>query len=164
MTADLMLERVRRYFAAPEFVVMSEVADATGQYIRRRADAIAVSTYPSNGLEIVGIEIKITRNDWLRELRDPGKADQIRRYCDRWYLVTPLREIVKPGELPEGWGHLVNAQTSRALRAVVKAPRLSGLPIDRLFLASLIRSAYSSGQRDAQIFLDDQSVAFTTVV
>ena len=46
------------------------------------------------------------RSDWLRELRDPAKAEEFRRYCDRWWLVVSDCAIVKPGELPTGWGLL----------------------------------------------------------
>lgn len=73
-------------------------------------------------MQLHGHEIKVSRSDWLVELRDPSKAEAWKQYCDRWWLVAP-RDIVKPEELPEGWGLLVPA--GKNLRTVVTAPLLS---------------------------------------
>lgn len=84
-----------------------------------RADAVVLDrnwTYdyqrekgdPQRGYQAVhGFEIKCTRNDWLRERNDPLKAELWKRYCHHWWLVAPSTDIVKPDEVPEGWGLLV---------------------------------------------------------
>lgn len=54
-----------------------------------------------------GFEIKISRSDWLNEVRQPDKAEAFRRYCHYWYLVIADKDMVKDGELPQGWGLLV---------------------------------------------------------
>lgn len=61
------------------------------------------------------------------------------RLSDRWFLVTTSREIVRPGELPEGWGWLV-VQGGR-MYAITAAPKLEPEPISRPFLAALLRRA-----------------------
>lgn len=72
----------------------------------RTADALAIDTWISKGMELHGFEMKCSRSDWLTELRQPEKSEAFRRVCDRWWLVTSDPAIVKDGELPGGWGHM----------------------------------------------------------
>lgn len=85
------------------FVFLEQVANSNG-YVRRYADAIVMNVWRSR-FQIIGIEVKVSRSDWLSELKKPEKADLIHQYCDLWYIATP-EGIIKPGELPAGWGHL----------------------------------------------------------
>ncbi len=136
--ADIV-EKLRGRYSLPAWVLLSNVRDGTGMLGSRYADAVAINCYPSQGLELVGFEIKIARSDWLRELKNPDKAEAVACYCDRWYIVTSKREIIQPGELPAKWGHLW-IQGSRVMTAV-KADKLEPCPVDRAFLASLLRNA-----------------------
>lgn len=129
---------LRERFSAPEWAILFEVANETGGTATRRADAIAMSLWPSRGLEIHGFEIKVDRRDWLRELKAPKKAEEIARYCDRWWIVAPPN-VVKLAELPAGWGLLVFEDGT--LRAVKAAPAQEAVPVTRRFLAALLRSA-----------------------
>ena len=138
-----MSEAIRRVmrarFCAPKWALCFEVQDATGMRATRSADAIAMSLWPSLGLELHGFEFKTSRADWLRELKDPSKAETFKRFCDRWFLVTTSRETVRPGELPEGWGWLV--VSSGRLFTITAGPKLEPHPITRPFLAALLRRA-----------------------
>src|SRR5438876_1169784 len=71
------------------------------------ADALAMSLWPSRGLELHGFEIKASRADWRTELRNPETADEIATRCDRWWIVAGSADIVTDGELPPTWGLLV---------------------------------------------------------
>lgn len=104
----------------------------------RTADFIAQDLWVHQGLQLHGHEVKVSRSDWLRELTDPHKADAIRRYCDRWWLVVPDKTIVRD-DLPDGWGLLAFDSTDR-LRVVRRAPRLDPEPIPATFRASLMRA------------------------
>jgi hypothetical protein len=114
----------------------------------RTADAIAVDLWPSGGNEIHGFEVKVSRTDWLTELRDPTKADAVRRYCHRWWLVVPDVAIVRDG-LPEGWGLLAVGSDGK-LRVRHQAPQLTPTPTHPSFLAALLRSAVRTAERGAQ--------------
>lgn len=70
----------------------------------RTADALAIDTWQSKGMELHGFEVKCTRSDWLTELKQPEKSAPFRDVCDRWWLVIADAAMVKPGELPDGWG------------------------------------------------------------
>lgn len=113
----------------------------------RIADAIAMDLWPSKGLEIHGHEVKVSRSDWLTELKAPEKCEPVKRYCDRWWLVVSDRAIVKAGELPTDWGLMVVSGNST--RVVVKAPRLTPEPVSREFMAPLLRAAVKTERRRA---------------
>lgn len=92
------------------------------------------------GLELIGYEIKISRSDWLRERKDPLKSIPVKQFCDRWYLlVSELKIVTYAEELPPDWGlkYIENGQ----IRTMIEAPKLNPIPIDRPFLASLMRRA-----------------------
>ncbi|MBM0128188.1 hypothetical protein [Pimelobacter simplex] len=76
-----------------------------------------------------GHEVKVSRSDWLTELRDPSKADAFRPHMHYWWLVAAAPDIVRD-DLPEGLGLLV-PHGPRTLRVVVPAeviePRGHGL-------------------------------------
>jgi hypothetical protein len=127
--------RVR--YCAPEWALMFEVANGTGSNIRRYADAVAMNLFPSRGLELHGFEVKVSRNDWQRELKDPDKAELISQYCERWWIVAP-KGIVKKEELPVTWG-LLELESDK-LRIAVQAPLLPDRkPFSRPFIAALLR-------------------------
>ena len=95
-------DALARRFAAPEWASMFEASIHD-----RRADFIAANLWKSRGHLTVAVEIKISRGDWLRELKTPQKQETIADYVDAIYLAVPDAKIVAPGELPDGWGLLV---------------------------------------------------------
>lgn len=130
---------LRSRFCSPEWAIFFEVGDATGGRHNRWADAVAMNLYPSRGLEVHGFEIKVSRSDWLRELKNPEKSAPVQRYCDRWWIVSPPA-IVAAGELPPTWG-LYELQTGGKIRQVVAAPKLTAQPVTREFVAAMLRRA-----------------------
>lgn len=89
---------LRARFALPEYALMFEVRSGTGHSSQvRYADAMALGLWPSRGLELTGFEIKVSRSDWLRELKEPQKADRIGRFCDRWYVVAEAVRFILEG-------------------------------------------------------------------
>jgi len=109
------------------------------------ADAISVDTWRSGGYAISGYEVKCSRSDWLRELRDPGKAEVWKRYCARWWLVA-LPGVVED-DLPVGWGLL--ERRGNTLRRVVAALELYPLPLTAQDLAGLARAIQQTTGRRA---------------
>lgn len=141
MTESEMLAALRRRFAPGTWAFLNHVRNGTGwsRKVTRTADAIAMSLWPSRGLEVHGIEIKVSRADWVKELASPAKAEAICRFCDRWWVAVDNVEIVRPGELPPTWGLLIPRGGS--LISKVDAPKLDAEPMDRLFIAALLRRA-----------------------
>jgi len=126
-------------YPAPEYATFFEVANGVGAHKRRYVDALVMSLFPSRGLDIHGFEIKIERADWLREKKDPDKAELIASYCDFWWLVIDDEKIVKQEEIPLTWGLLL--LKGKTLRQVKKPDRLEVKALDRSFVASILRRA-----------------------
>lgn len=146
---------LRQRYCPPEWALFFEVANATGGFASRRADAIAMNLWPSRGLAFHGFEIKVARYDWLREIKNPAKAEVIARYCDFWWVVTPCN-LIKDGELPETWGLLeVNEQGN--IRQKTAAIKTKAVPHDRAFIASLLRSAGNLGTVDIERIVDERT-------
>jgi hypothetical protein len=127
------------------FAFLTNVRNGTG-FQRREgyADAIAMELTKSRGLKLNGFELKVSRNDWLKELKNPHKAEFFWEHCDRWFLVVGDKDIVQEGELPDTWGLI--APRGNGLTVVKAAPINENVkPIaDRLFLASLLRAGVSA--------------------
>lgn len=87
-----------------------------------RCDFLAICTWPSQGLELIGHEIKVSRADWRKELESQHKAETFARFCRRWYVVTPsaLAAQIKH-EVPETWG-LLSVSDAGRVTEVIAAP------------------------------------------
>ena len=77
-----------------------------GGVSRRYLDSVAVGMYQRTKHEVHGLEIKVRRDDWLAELRKPEKSGAFSGLVNRFWIVAP-KGVVKPDELPDGWGSLV---------------------------------------------------------
>lgn len=113
----------------------------------RTADFIAQDLWEAQGLHLHGHEVKVSRRDWITELADPSKAEAIKRFCDRWWLVVPDPKIVRD-DLPEGWGLLAFGSNGK-LRVVHRAPLLTPEPLSATFRASLMRAVAKTSARSA---------------
>jgi hypothetical protein len=141
MTSEQLFQALRSHYpVAHGWMLLPQVRDATGAGSGRTADGLAMNSWPSRGLELHGFELKTSRGDWLRELKKPAKAESIFGYCDRWWIVVPEgpKPIVLPAELPSSWGLMVCDEKGRAAQAVA-APKLKPKPLDRAFLAAVLR-------------------------
>jgi hypothetical protein len=146
VTATAVKAALEKRYRSPEWSLLFEVGQGTGMAGGRYADAVAMNLFPSRGLRVEGVEIKISRGDWLRELRAPDKSAPIQRYCDHWWIAT-TPDIVWPGELPPTWG-LIELKGG-CMRVKVKAPKLDPEPLGRPFLAAMVRRA--SEKADAEL-------------
>ncbi|VWB96746.1 hypothetical protein BPS26883_04681 [Burkholderia pseudomultivorans] len=135
---------LRARFCSPEWALFFEVADATGARHSRWADAVAMNLWPSRGLAIHGVEVKVSRSDWLRELKAPSKSAPVQRYCDHWWIVAPAG-VLKDGELPPTWGHY-EVKPGGILRELVAAPKLESEPVTRQFVAAMMRRASAADE------------------
>lgn len=137
-TLDILLKK----FPATEYALMAEVRDAAGFGASRSADFLAMGLWPSRGLDMIGIERKSYRSDWIKELKTPAKAENIYQYCDRWYLLTDNENVAKIEEIPETWGWM-HINPDGKLRVFKEAPKLIPIPISRSFLACVLKRAAS---------------------
>ncbi|TQE33149.1 hypothetical protein [Streptomyces ipomoeae] len=122
----------------PGAVYLTEV---TAPGSSRRADAVHIATWASRGGgEIDVCEIKTQRSDWLRELRDPGKAEAWWPYSSRYWLVVPNADVAKLDELPPGWGLMMPKRSGRRFQVVVKPAVRAPKVTPELLVALLTRT------------------------
>lgn len=137
-TESTMFDLLCQKYSGDDWVCIPQVPSGTGLDKKTTADAVAMSLWPSRGLELHGFEIKVSRSDWLAELKKPAKAESISRYCDRWWLVAD-KGVANKDELPKGWGLLV--PHGNGLRSVVTAELTDAEPMTRSILAGLLRAS-----------------------
>lgn len=115
---------------------------------RRRMDAISIAMYPSQGIQVHGFEVKVSRSDLLSEFEDLTKSGELMQYCTHWWLVCP-RDIVSKSELPEGWGLITATKNSstgkislrKSIKPVVK--KVSDTEIDNRFWRTMLLRLWS---------------------
>jgi hypothetical protein len=133
------------------YAVAEHVPSSTGGWAARVADFIALDCWTSEGCPIHGHEVKVSRGDWLKELKDPGKAEVWKRHCDFWWLVVPDLTVAKVAELPEGWGLMTLREDPlndrMILRAHKRGPRLVPEPMSKTMIASLARTVAATTTR-----------------
>lgn len=157
MTSDEVRAALRAKYPETkgQYVCASEVCEGTGARSGRRADFLVVCCWPSDNYDLIGFEIKVSRPDWLTELRQPNKAEAISRYCTHWYIAAPKGVLVTE-ELPTGWGYM-EIGTHNDARTVVKASRVAHPDhISPGFLASLVRRVSQGGVSREEIYAADQ--------
>lgn len=155
----------------PRWAVAEHVRSHAGFDARRTADLVAMDLWPSSGLALHGHEVKVSRSDWLRELKEPDKAAEFMQIVDYWWLVAPAGVVAGKQELPDGWGMLELAVrtvgrtmrdddgayrphrvTEEYLRVVKSAPRLAPTfprEVSRSFFAAFSRSLTRTATRAA---------------
>lgn len=111
----------------------------------RTADALVVDLWPSSGHLVHGFEVKVSRSDWLTELKDPEKAEAFRPYCDHWWLAVPDAAIVRD-DLPVGWGLLALAPNG-SLRVRHRADKIDRQPMPFEMTAAWLRAVAKTATR-----------------
>lgn len=131
----------REHFAPPHFAFLTQVRNGTG-YSRRQvrtADAIAMGTWPSRGIYLHGIEIKVSHSDFVAELKNPQKAEDIAQYCHFWWLAVSHPKVAPLNEVPPNWGLLVVNEAGEKLDVIRDATKKEAVTPDHLLLAAIMR-------------------------
>lgn len=150
MTEAEVVELLRKRHAktgnggAGEYAFMAQVRNKAGFDATRTFDALAMALWPSRGLRLHAFEVKCSRSDWLREVKNPAKAEAACYLVDQFSIVASDPGIVGEGELPPTWGLLV--VKGGRLVCVKDAPMLPHADprrpgaIERSFVACMLRA------------------------
>lgn len=84
-------------YAFPEWFLDFEIT-----LENRRLDAVAINLWRKR---VYGFEVKVTKQDLMRELADWTKSEAAMRCTDAFYLVTP-KGLADGVDLPGDWGWL----------------------------------------------------------
>jgi len=128
----------------PRYVVAVQVNNGAGYAYRRTLDAIVFDTWPSSGLTLHGLEIKITKSDLRRELQDTKKYADFSLHLDYFSIVAP-KGIVDLRLLPPKWGLFQPTEDGklRARRKPLSIHDGSRKTISRSMTAAFVRALVS---------------------
>ena len=151
MRSSDIIDRLRLAHPVPRWAFFEELRCGTGfgggyrltpdgkrvmSDTEQRIDAWAMDTWASR--EAVAFEVKVSRSDWLRELKKPEKREAAMRRSERFYFAAPAG-LVRPEEIPEGCGLV---EVGDRLRWTVRAPKRQRAEFDREFVAMILRRQY----------------------
>ena len=74
----------------------------------RRIDLWTIDPGPATGCRTASYEVKVSRSDFLRELKQPNKQRSARLFSDEFWYVAP-EGLVRPEEVPD-WAGLIEVQ------------------------------------------------------
>jgi hypothetical protein len=108
-----------------EWLFLRELRVGTGRRNNdaQRVDAFALNSLPHTGMKRVCYEVKVSRADFLCELKHPLKRRMGMRYSNEFYFVTPsglidVKEVpidcglIEAGRAtPEEWKRLIKGHT-----------------------------------------------------
>lgn len=120
-----------------------------GGTAEQKIDAFAMHEWPSEQFHRVAYEIKVSRGDFLRELRKPEKRRPALRYSNEFYFITPPN-IANFAEIPADCG-LIEVAGDGSAKVMVKAPWRDSIPPTWRFVAAFLRRAkekYASNEND----------------
>jgi len=107
LTATALLDTLERalHSSKSEWLFLRELRTGTGHRnnFAQRLDAFALNCLPHQAMRRVCYEVKLSRADFLGELKQPMKRRIGMRYSNEFYFVTP-GDLVKPCEIPVDCG------------------------------------------------------------
>jgi hypothetical protein len=104
MTSDEIISLLETKWPKCLFAHVREFRPSTGyKGDERRIDLWVINRAPSAGMPAHSVEIKISRSDWLRELKSPTKSRLALAVSNYMWLACPSG-VAKPEELPPMWG------------------------------------------------------------
>ena len=137
MTANEIKKALANKYSPPSYALFTEVAKGGVASFNGYIDAVAFALYPSLGHTIDGFEIKVSRQDFLREFEKPDKSGDAIVNCNRWWLVAP-KGVCDKNELPKDWGFMEFIGGKFYKR---KQAQMRDIEFNLSFIAGLLRRA-----------------------
>lgn len=139
MNADEIKSILAQRHQLPRWIYITELPTTTNYYSSRRIiDAFAMALWSSYNYERIAYEIKISRADWLSELRQPQKRARAIALSNRFFFVL-APNIYKKGDLPKDICGILEITPEKHIKLIHRAKRrmVKSMPID--FIAALAR-------------------------
>lgn len=123
-----------------EWASFDEVRNGTGFGRETRyMDLFAINCWPSKKFRSCAYEVKVDRSDFMREILDPSKRAFAEKVAMECWFATPAG-LVKPDEVPEGWG-LVTVDSAGKLKTLKMPAQRKPEPWPMSFIAALLRKS-----------------------
>lgn len=142
MNSSEIVTALRTHYGT-SYALIEQVGDNTGFRANRHIDVVAMGLWPSRGLELHAIEVKVSRGDFMRELTNPAKAESISERCHRFFIAAPagLIDPVQLASIAPRWGlfEIADERGRRVVKSTRPAERQDPKPLDLNFLAAILR-------------------------
>ena len=152
ITTDMIAAMMRHKWPnQPSYVFFQELILGTGWSNQQRADGYLLELWPSKGFEKTAFEYKVSRSDFLSEIKNPQKRQGIKNFADYFVFVT-ANGICKKEEIPQdcGWYEYDGSE----LHIRIRPPKLPSVPNPCWsFVSSLIRAAARIKEEECKISL-----------
>ena len=145
LTAGEVAHALHKMFRSPEWMAVEELhISGLNRYIDFWAikieEQIKPMRYPKKGFEFLSIhaiEIKISRQDFMKELKEPAKRLGAELFSNYFSFAAP-RGVIELDEIPEGIGYIeIQGNKPKLIRL---ADYTRAEPPDWSFIASLGRA------------------------
>jgi len=142
-TSDQLYKLIKNKYKSPDnsfekTVILPEVPNGTGGFQSRWADAVVFEMWPSKGLSRSAFEIKVSRQDFLNELRQPDKHQWCKECFHYFWFVAP-KEVIQEAELPTNVGWMYPSGNRLCVKR--HAVRNDNPHLDDKLLAAFMRAA-----------------------
>jgi hypothetical protein len=140
MNAQMVKDCLARKWPDGDYLLIEEAPEDSRRG-GRKIDLLVLSLWPSRGLTLDAVEIKVSMSDWKRELGNGHKADFWWEHCNRFWLAVPehMADKVKP-DLPDTWG-LLSCPLEGPPKVIVKAPHHDAAPLSWQTTVGVMRAA-----------------------
>lgn len=132
---------------APSEIFLEELRVGTGfsnntpgKGAEQRIDAWVLSMYPSRHWIRTSYEVKVSRSDFLLEMRKPEKRKYALLYSNEFYFAAP-KGLIEKHELPAEAG-LIEVDEERRTKVIVESPWRDTPQPSWRFMASVLRKVY----------------------
>jgi len=145
------LLRKRHSFVDHVFVEELRGGSGWGKDSERRIDAWTMHHHPSKGNKRTAYEVKISRSDFLKDVKDPLKHRPALRFSNEFYFVAP-EGMLKAEDLPLFAGLLEVKEDNEGnpyipVRPTVEAPWRDTIPPSWRFVVSLVRNVEKEARK-----------------
>lgn len=150
MKTKEVLEILQDKYRLPEWAFFAELRAGTGYTYHKgrnpeqRFDAWVLNCWPSKKFLSIAFEIKVSRGDFLGEIKQPKKRKQAILLSNEFYFVTPPG-LVKKDEIPEDCGWMEITKRGKLHRRK-KSPFNEKPHLDWGLLASIARRSPSGSE------------------
>lgn len=121
ISAKEIVEHLRKRHPQPEWSFFHELRLGSGfsKKAQKRVDAWALNCYPSSKHLKIAYEIKVYRQDFLKEIKDPKKRQEALNLSNQFYFVAP-KGVIRIDEVPLECGYIEIDENQR-LKVVKEA-------------------------------------------
>lgn len=148
-TADMIKSLLALRHPPGEWVLIYELSNGTGYNPKQRyIDAFAFNCYPSKNNIRIAYEIKVSRSDFVNELKHPEKRQWAMDVCHQFYFAC-APGVAEKSEIPEGCGLLVATKNANMMRVQLHArQKLKPRPLQDNEIAAMLRAIERINRKD----------------